>query len=401
MEENNMDDIKVSIRDLYKIFGRRPGKAYEDLKKGRDREKITKEGNNVIALENVSLDIKAGEVFVVMGLSGSGKSTLARCINRIINPTAGSVFIDDEDITKMNSKELIETRRNKISMVFQDFGLFPHLNVLDNVAYGLKIQGMEQDERYDQADIAIKQVGLDGWKMKYPDQLSGGMQQRVGIARALANDPDILIMDEAFSALDPLIRGDMQEELIELQRVMKKTIIFITHDLDEAIKIGDRIALMKDGKVVQVGTSQEILMNPADDYVRRFVEDIDKNKVFTASQVMRDPIALADITQSPKEVMELIDEKELDSIFVTNKNNVLQGLLRREDLERAIEDKARNITKYLDFNFTKVRKNRVLESLLLPLANSNEPIAIVSSENKILGVVVRSYIFESMVGVIE
>lgn len=392
-----MKDVKVSIRDLYKVFGRRPQRVYEGLLEGKDREELTKD-NHVIALEDVSLDIMPGEVFVIMGLSGSGKSTLARCINGLIKPTSGSVFIDDEDLTKMNSKQLRETRRKKISMVFQDFGLFPHLNVLDNVAYGLKIQGMDEEQRYDKADEAIKQVGLDGWKMKYPDQLSGGMQQRVGIARALTNDPDILIMDEAFSALDPLIRGDMQDELIELQRVMKKTIIFITHDLDEAIKIGDRIVLMKDGKVIQVGTSKDILMNPADDYVRRFVEDIDKNKVFTASQVMRDPIALADITQNPEGIMDLIDENELDSIFVVNSNNVLQGLLRREDIETAIEENARNITKYLDFNFTKARKNRVLESLLVPLANSNEPIAIVSSENKILGVVVRSYIFESMVG---
>lgn len=396
-----MEDIKVSIKELYKIFGKRPVKTYEDLKKGKDREKIMEEGNHVIALENVSVDIKVGEVFVVMGLSGSGKSTLARCINRLISPTSGSIFIDDKDVAKMNSKDLRETRRKKISMVFQDFGLFPHLNVLDNVAYGLKIQGMDKEERYEKASTSIKQVGLEGWEMKHPDQLSGGMQQRVGLARALANDPDILIMDEAFSALDPLIRADMQDELVELQRTMKKTIIFITHDLDEAIKIGDRIALMKDGKIIQVGTSQEILINPKDDYVRRFVENVDKNKVFTASQVMRDPIALVNITEEPKEIMKLIDEKEIDSIFVVNQHNVLKGLLRREDVQRAIEDKAINITKYLDFNFTKVRKDRSLESLLLPLADSNEPIAIVSSENKILGVVVRSYIFEAMTGGIQ
>lgn len=395
-----MDDIKVSIKELYKIFGRRPIKTYEDLKEGKDRDKIMEEGH-VIALEDVSVDIKAGEVFVIMGLSGSGKSTLARCINRLIEPTSGSVFIDDEDITKMNSKELRETRRKKISMVFQDFGLFPHLNVLDNVAYGLKIQDMDKDERYDKAATSIKQVGLEGWEMKYPDQLSGGMQQRVGLARALANDPDILIMDEAFSALDPLIRADMQDELVDLQRVMKKTIIFITHDLDEAIKIGDRIAIMKAGRIIQVGTSQDILMNPKDNYVRRFVENIDVNKVFTASQVMQDPIALAKIEEKPENIMELIDENDIDSIFVVDRHNTLKGLLRRDDIQKAIDDKAGNVTKYLDFDFTKVRKDRSLESLLLPLSDSNEPIAIVSSENKILGVVVRSYIFEAMTGGVE
>lgn len=396
-----MEDIKVSIRNLYKIFGKRPVKILEELKKGKNRKKIMEEGNHVIALEDVSLDIRASEVFVVMGLSGSGKSTLARCINRLIEPTSGSIFIDDKDITKMNSKDLRETRRKKISMVFQNFGLFPHMNVLDNVAYGLKIQEMDKGIRYDKAVDSIKQVGLEGWEMKYPDQLSGGMQQRVGLARALANDPDILIMDEAFSALDPLIRADMQEELIELQRVMKKTIIFITHDLDEAIKIGDRIALMKDGKLIQVGTSQEILLNPKDDYVRRFVENVDKNKVFTASQAMQDPIALAKMTQKPKDILNLIDDKEIDSIFVVDQYNNLKGLLRREDIQRAIDEKSSNVKKYLDFNFTKVRKNRSLESLLLPLADSNEPIAIVSSENKILGVVVRSYIFEAMTGGVE
>lgn len=396
-----MDDIKVSIKDVYKIFGRRPGRALEDLKSGKDRDAIIDATNHVIALENVSVDIKPGEVFVVMGLSGSGKSTLARCINRLIRPTSGHILIDGQDITKMNQKELRETRRKKISMVFQNFGLFPHLNILDNVAYGLKIQEIDKEKRYDLAAIAIKQVGLEGWEMKYPDQLSGGMQQRVGLARALANDPDILIMDEAFSALDPLIRADMQDELVELQRLMKKTIIFITHDLDEAIKIGDRIALMKDGQIIQVGTSQEILMNPADDYVRKFVENVDTNKVFTASQAMQDPIALAKMTDKPKNIMELIDEKEIDSVFVINKHNTLKGLVRREDLQRAIDDGAPNIMDYLDFDFTKVRKNRSLDSLLAPLANSNEPIAIVSSDNKILGVVVRSDIFEAMTGGVE
>ncbi len=393
-----MENVKVKIRNVYKVFGKRPSKALEDLKSGKDKETIMEESKQVVALDDVSMDIMAGEVFVVMGLSGSGKSTLARCINRLIKPTSGTISIDDKDITKMNTQELRETRRKKISMVFQNFGLFPHLNILDNVAYGLKIQGIEKAQRYELAGTSIKQVGLKGWEMKYPEELSGGMQQRVGLARALANDPDILIMDEAFSALDPLIRADMQDELVELQKVMKKTIIFITHDLDEAIKIGDRIALMKDGKVIQVGTSQEILVNPADDYVRRFIQNIDKNKVFTASQIMRDPVALAAISDQPTAIMDTIDDKEIDSIFIVDKNNILKGLVRREDLEKAIKDKATNVMKYLDFDFTKARKDRSLESLLAPLANSNEPIAIVSSENKLRGIVVRSYIFEAITG---
>lgn len=393
-----MDNPKVSIQGVYKIFGKRPIKALEDLKKGKCKNTILEESKQIIALDNISIDIMPGEVFVIMGLSGSGKSTLARCINRLIKPTSGGILIDGEDVVKMNTQDLRETRRKKISMVFQNFGLFPHLNILDNVAYGLKIQGVDKAKRYESSNTAIDQVGLKGWEMKYPDELSGGMQQRVGLARALANDPDILIMDEAFSALDPLIRADMQDELVELQRVMKKTIIFITHDLDEAIKIGDRIALMKDGQVIQVGTSQEILMNPADDYVKRFIENVDKNKVFTASQIMRDPIALADSADEPQVIMDKIDDKGIDSIFVIDQHNNLKGLIRRDDLERAIQAGARNIIRYLDFNFTKAREDRSLESLLAPLANSNEPIAVVTSKNKLLGIVVRSYIFEAMTG---
>ncbi|NLK21167.1 MAG: glycine betaine/L-proline ABC transporter ATP-binding protein [Epulopiscium sp.] len=393
-----MNNPKVSIQKVYKIFGKRTTKALEDLKNGKDKETILEETKQVIALNNISLDIMPGEVFVIMGLSGSGKSTLARCINRLIRPTSGKVLIDGKDITKMNSTQLRETRRKKMGMVFQNFGLFPHLNILDNVAYGLKIQGVEKSKRYEQAGAAIDQVGLKGWEMKYPEELSGGMQQRVGLARALANDPDILIMDEAFSALDPLIRADMQDELVDLQKIMKKTIIFITHDLDEAIKIGDRIALMKDGQVIQVGTAQDILINPADEYVSKFTENVDKNKVFTAEQIMREPTALANITDNPQDIMDKIIEKKIDSIFVVDKDNNLKGLIRRKELERAIKNKDTNITKYLDFNFTKVRKHRSLESLLAPLANSNEPIAIVSSKNKLLGIVIRSYIFEAITG---
>ncbi|WZL73297.1 glycine betaine/L-proline ABC transporter ATP-binding protein [Clostridiaceae bacterium 35-E11] len=393
-----MNETKVKVENLYKIFGKRPGKALEELKKKKDKNTILKETKQVVALNNVSMDIKDGEIFVVMGLSGSGKSTLVRCINRLIEPSDGSVFIDHKDITKMNRQELLETRRKKISMVFQNFGLLPHMNILDNVAYGLKIQGVSKEERFEKAEKAIEQVGLKGWEMKYPEQLSGGMQQRVGLARALANDPDILLMDEAFSALDPLIRSDMQNELLELQSEMNKTIIFITHDLDEAMKLGDRIALMKDGKVVQIGTSQEILMNPADSYVERFIENVDKKKVFTASQIMRNPVALAKIGEKPETVMMKMDNHQIDSIFVVDKNNKLRGLIRRDTLEETMQEKISNISKYLDFNFSKSREDTSLEALLPPLANTNEPIAVVSSENKLLGVVVRSFIFEAITG---
>lgn len=258
---------KVEVKNLYKIFGNKKSKAFESLKNGKSKDVILNETNQVVALNNVSLSVNDGEIFVVMGLSGSGKSTLVRCINRLIEPTKGNIYIENEDITKLGRKELIQLRRKKIGMVFQNFGLFPHINIIENVAYGLKIKGVGKEERLAKAKEAIKSVGLEGWETSYINQLSGGMQQRIGLARALANDPDILLMDEAFSALDPLIRSNMQDELLEIQSKVNKTIIFITHDLDEALKIGDRIALMKDGEVVQVGTPEEILLKPENSYV--------------------------------------------------------------------------------------------------------------------------------------
>ena len=252
---------KIEIKNLYKIFGAHPEKAVDLLKNSKNKDEILSETKNVVGLNNVSLSIKSGEIFVIMGLSGSGKSTLARCINRLIEPTSGEIYIDGENITTMSYKELLQIRRNKIGMVFQNFALFPHLNLLDNVAYGLKVQGVPVEKRYEKASESLKGVGLSGWEKHYPQQLSGGMRQRVRLARALANDPDILLMDEAFSALDPLIRQDMQDELMNLQDKMNKTIVFITHDLNEALKLGDRIALMKDGKINQIGTPEEILIS--------------------------------------------------------------------------------------------------------------------------------------------
>ena len=240
-----------------------------------------------VGVYKANFSVKAGEIFVIMGLSGSGKSTLVRMLNRLIEPTAGEILLDGEDVTGMNAEALRNMRRTKMSMVFQRFALFPHRTVQQNVGYGLEIQGMDKNERADKVQKSLELVGLGDYADSYPDQLSGGMQQRVGLARALANDPDILLMDEAFSALDPLIRKDMQDELVELQSEMQKTIVFITHDLDEALRIGDRIALMKDGVIVQVGTPEDILTNPANDYVERFVEDVDWAKVFSAANVMK------------------------------------------------------------------------------------------------------------------
>ncbi|MED4958982.1 glycine betaine/L-proline ABC transporter ATP-binding protein, partial [Paenibacillus macerans] len=279
----------LRVHEVSKLFGPHAEQGIPLLKQGYTKERLLKEKGITIGVGQVSLDIREGEIFVIMGLSGSGKSTLVRMLNRLIEPTAGKILLHGQDLLKMNKSQLREVRRKSIGMVFQKFALFPHRTVLQNVEYGLEVQKVNKRERKEKALRALELVGLKGWENQYPEQLSGGMQQRVGLARALANDPEILLMDEAFSALDPLIRRDMQDELLELQEKMKKTIVFITHDLDEALRIGDRIALMKDGALVQIGTPEEMLTNPADRYVERFIEDVDLSKVLTAARVMRRP----------------------------------------------------------------------------------------------------------------
>ena len=282
----------LEVKNVSKLFGPQTEQGLQLLEQGWGKEKLAKEKQITVGVNRVNMDIKEGEIFVIMGLSGSGKSTLVRMFNRLIEPTSGEILVHGKDLRKMNKEQLREVRRKTISMVFQKFALFPHRTVLDNVEYGLEIQKVDKEVRREKAKTSLELVGLKGWEDKMPDELSGGMQQRVGLARALANDPEVLLMDEAFSALDPLIRRDMQDGLIELQDKMKKTIIFITHDLDEALRIGDRIALMKDGAVVQIGTPEEIMIQPANSYVARFVEDVDLSKVLTASHVMRRPETL-------------------------------------------------------------------------------------------------------------
>ncbi|MBO6771283.1 MULTISPECIES: glycine betaine/L-proline ABC transporter ATP-binding protein [unclassified Thalassospira] len=276
----------IEIRNIFKIFGPDPDAALELAKAGSDKEEILAKTGNTVGLHDVSLSIEQGETFVVMGLSGSGKSTLIRHLNRLIDPTAGQVSFGGEDILSMDIPTLNAFRRKRLGMVFQRFGLLPHRNVMDNVAYGLEIQGTDRKTREAAASKWIDRVGLAGYEAKFPDQLSGGMQQRVGLARALATDPEVLLMDEAFSALDPLIRSDMQDELMKLQAELHKTIVFITHDLDEALKIGDRIAILKDGKLIQVGRPEEIVLNPADAYVQAFTRDVNRGKVLRARSIM-------------------------------------------------------------------------------------------------------------------
>ena len=277
---------KIEVSNIYKIFGNNPQSVLPMVINGATKEEVLEETGHTVGLDNVSISIEEGETFVCMGLSGSGKSTLIRHINRLIDPTSGNVLVEGTNVMDLNENELIEFRKHKMSMVFQRFGLFPHKTVIQNVAYGLEIQGKDLQERNKIAMTQIEAVGLNGFEDQYPSQLSGGMQQRVGLARALATNPSILLMDEAFSALDPLIRSDMQKQLLELQSELKKTIVFITHDLDESLKIGDHIGILNAGKLVQVGRPEEIIMNPADDYVRAFVKDVNRAKVLRARTVM-------------------------------------------------------------------------------------------------------------------
>ncbi|MEV7830971.1 betaine/proline/choline family ABC transporter ATP-binding protein [Streptomyces subrutilus] len=288
----------LQAEHVYKVFGRRPADAVSALEGGASRDELRADGTTAAVID-ASFSVEPGQIFVVMGLSGSGKSTLLRMLNGLLEPTAGRILFDGEDLTGLSPRELRRVRSEKISMVFQHFALFPHRSVLENAAYGLEVQGVARPERERRAAEALALCGLEGWEHSWPDELSGGMQQRVGLARALATDADLLLMDESFSALDPLIRRDMQDQLLELQRRLKKTIVFITHDLNEAMRLGDGIAVMRDGRIVQLGTAEDILVRPADDYVASFIQDVDRSRVLTADAVMDDAPADADSCDCP------------------------------------------------------------------------------------------------------
>ncbi|MGI6647796.1 MAG: quaternary amine ABC transporter ATP-binding protein [Bacillota bacterium] len=389
---------KIEIKNVYKVFGRHPEKALKMLGEGRKKDEILQKTHQVVALQDVSFSVEAGETFVVMGLSGSGKSTLIRCLNRLVEPTRGEILIDEEEVTAMSPNQLLQLRRNKLGMVFQSFALFPHLTVLENAAYGLKVQGVNREERENKARQALETVGLQGWEASKPDQLSGGMRQRVGLARALANDPDILLMDEAFSALDPLIRSDLQDELIALQRKMNKTIVFITHDLDEALKLGDRIALMKDGRVVQIGTPEEILMTPATNYVARFVEGVDRARILTAANVMKKADPVAFLKDGPRVALRKMKEYGISSIFVVDKTKRLKGLLMAEKAVQAIRDGSTSFDNYLESAIPKVLPETPVNDLYALMADVGGPVAVSSEEDELLGIIVRGSVFAGLAG---
>lgn len=395
IEETESSEPIISIRNLTRVFGEDPEKALTLHRSGRSKQEIYNETGSALALNNVSFDVMPGETFVLMGLSGSGKSTLLRCINRLIDPTGGEILIGGEDIVRMDQEELRTTRRRKLGMIFQNFALLPHRTVLDNVAFGLEIQGTPVEERHKKAEEALQMVGLGGYGASMPGELSGGMKQRVGLARALTSDPDILLMDEAFSALDPLIRRDMQDELLDLQQRLEKTIIFVTHDLDEALKLGDRIALMKDGAIVQIGTPEEILTNPENAYVEKFVADVDLTRVYSASDVMRRPEPVARCTAGPRVALHLMEEHDIGSVFVVDRERRLKGLVTLEDTLKAVRT-GRELEEIITTEIPTVALDTPLTEIISLIAGSPYPVAVIDDESRLRGLVFRGAILAAL-----
>lgn len=387
---------KIQIQNVTKIFGKHTKKAIQLLEAGKTKNEILKATGATVGVNHANFDVYDGEIFVIMGLSGSGKSTLVRMLNRLIEPTTGHIFLDGSDIVSLNKEELRKVRREKIGMVFQKFALFPHKTILENTEYGLEIQGVRKDIRHKKARESLKLVGLEGYEDQYPDQLSGGMQQRVGLARALANDPDILLMDEAFSALDPLIKKDMQNELLQLHDEMGKTIIFITHDLNEALRIGDRIALMRDGQIVQVGTPEEILMNPSNKYVERFVEDVDLSRVLTAHHIMKQAESVQ-LDRGPRVALRLMKNHGISSIYIVDKQNRLLGAVTAQDANQAFEQ-GKSLKEVLIENIPVVKADTLLTDLFNLVSTASIPVAVVDEQHRLQGIIIRGALIGAMSG---
>jgi glycine betaine/proline transport system ATP-binding protein len=384
-EGEEVEDI-ISIRGLTKVFGSRSQAAMRMLEEGADKQEVLERTGSVVGLKDIDLDIRKGEIFVVMGLSGSGKSTLLRCLNRLIEATEGSIIVNGIDIRKLDDKDLLNFRRTQIGMVFQNFGLLPHRSVIDNVAYGLEVRGMPLEERRAKAQEMLELVGLKGYESALPSALSGGMKQRVGLARALATDPAILLMDEAFSALDPIIRRSMQDELIELHDKLRKTVVFVSHDLDEALRLGDRIAIMRDGQVVQVGTPEEILSNPADEYVASFLNGIDRSKVLTCESLMKRPELVIPLKMGPRTALKMLDDSDQVIGMVVDKDRRFVGLVKAEDILRALERSA-PLSEAVNDSIRTVTPDTKVEDLIAILVETDYPIPVLNDAGVLIGVI--------------
>lgn len=390
---------KIEIKNLSLVFGKEKLKTFKLLSKGMTKREILKETGCVIAVNNVSLSIKEGEIFVIMGLSGSGKSTLLRCINGLIHRTSGEIFVNGTDISKISEKKLVQMRRKVLAMVFQNFGLLPHRSVLHNIAFGLELQGIKKKEREQMALDTMKQVGLEGYGKRMVNELSGGMQQRVGLARALANNPEVLLMDEACSALDPLIRVQIQNEILALQEKMKKTIVFITHDLNEAIKLGNRIAIMKDGEIIQVGTPEEILTEPANGYVRRFVKSVDRGGVITAASVMIENPMVARLNyDTTEELIGKMNERSMGVLPVVDDGRILIGEIRLSDLYRIRREGTCSFLPAVRHEVHSVSGDAILEDILPLLTRTNSPVWVVNKQREFQGTIPLSRLIIEITG---
>ncbi|HWO75669.1 MAG TPA: glycine betaine/L-proline ABC transporter ATP-binding protein [Bacillus sp. (in: firmicutes)] len=388
--------VKIKVEHVSKIFGPKPESIIPMVRKGKSKEEILKETNHTVGVYDASLEVNEGEIFVIMGLSGSGKSTLIRCFNLLNKPTDGAIYVDDENIVEYNTAQLKKFRQDKIAMVFQHFGLFSHRTVLGNVEYGLEIKNVPKEERQKIALKNIEIVGLKGYEDKYPSELSGGMQQRVGLARSLANDPDILLMDEPFSALDPLIRREMQLELLDIQERLKKTIIFITHDVNEAFKLGDRVAVMKDGRVVQVGAPEEILENPANNYISEFIKDIDRSKILQAQNVMIKPNSLVSLKDGLKVAVKEMEENGLSSVFVVDRSRHLQGIVTIDDAIEGIKQK-KTLQDVIKQDVVTVKREEYVQHIIPKALDSKYPLAVVNDEDRLEGLILRVHVLSSLV----
>ena len=385
----SQSEHQIEANGIWKVFGDRPERCLQPDYGSKSRAEIQEELGLVIALRDVSFSVDTGQIFVIMGLSGSGKSTLARCLIRLIEPNRGEIRFDGKDILAYSADELMQFRRSNAAMVFQHYALLPHRRVLDNVAFGLEVKGLDKGDRYKEALKAIETVGLKGWEDYYPREMSGGMQQRVGLARALAVNPDVLLMDEPFSGLDPLIRREMQDELISLQSELRKTIVFITHDLNEALKLGDRIAIMRDGEIVQEGSPEEIVTLPTDQYVTEFVRDVSRAKVIQAKAIMREPDAVVYERQGPRAALHTMDSNHLDAVFLIARDFTLRGILTAEQV-KAIAAQGRGTLEEVQVTpALTTSPETYLEEIIPIAAKSEHPVAVVDDNGSLLGEIRR------------
>jgi len=398
MSKTENPQVKISCQNVWKIFGPDPQHALSIIKDDMTKEEVLEKTGHVIAVRDVSFDVNEGEVFVIMGLSGSGKSTIVRCLNRLIEPTKGQVLIDGADLAVMNEKELRMARRHKISMVFQHFALLPHRSIIDNVAYGLEVQGMDKAQRRERAREVINMVGLKGWENSYPHELSGGMQQRVGLARALTVDPEILLMDEPFSALDPLIRRQMQDEFLNLITEVHKTIVFITHDLGEALKMGERIVIMKDGKIVQIGSPEEIVVGPADEYVTEFVRDVPRSKVVPVRNIMKEPAVTLYSWQGPKVAIHEMREKDVQYAFLMDPGRRLRGVITLDEARQAAKNGVIRLSKMAKGNALQIGADQPIEEVIPLAAATDNPVAVIDEDERLIGEVPRTELLLGMAG---